>query len=125
MLAPPPSGGSVLSEVVVATEPLSEKLTLWSEPHNLPGAEPVARGEVALEPGMRMELLGRRPGREDSRQPGAGGYALWFQVRLADGRTGWLQGAAPSSFDTGSDGRPSTVRFNLLPAVQTPGSAAQ
>jgi hypothetical protein len=72
---------------------------------------------------MQMELLGRRPGREDSRQRGAGGYALWYQVRLPDGSTGWLQGAAPSTFETGSNGRPATVRFDLLPAVMTPGGA--
>jgi murein DD-endopeptidase MepM/ murein hydrolase activator NlpD len=119
-LAPSP-GSNAAGAVVVASQPLSEKLTLWSEPHNAPGAEPVARGEVVLEPGMQMDLLGRRPGREDSRQPGAGGYALWYQVRLPDGRTGWLQGAAPSTFETGSNGRPSTVRFDLLPAVSTPG----
>ena len=37
--------------------------------------------------------------------------------RLTDGTVGWVQAALPSANDTGSDGRPSSVRFQFLPAI--------
>jgi hypothetical protein len=35
---------------------------------------------------------------------------------LPDGRAGWVQAAIPSTFETGSDGRPSSVYFDFYPA---------
>lgn len=48
-------------------------------------------------------------GAADDTVTSALGYDAWMQVTLADGTSGWVQVAAPSSFETGSDGRPSSV----------------
>jgi murein DD-endopeptidase MepM/ murein hydrolase activator NlpD len=106
-----PAGGG---EVVVATQPASATLTLWSAP---PGAGArQALGELALQPGARFALLGVRAGPEATATASALSYDLWYRIRLPGGKEGWAQAAAPSSFETGSDGRPSSVLFNLLPA---------
>lgn len=102
-------------QVVVASAPVSSSVALWSEPPN--GAAQVI-GELALEPGAPFALLGARPGPEDQRVVSAAGYLLWYRVRAPNGREGWVQAAVPSTFETGGDGRPSSVSFNFLPAVR-------
>ncbi len=110
------AGRSAPATAIVAAQPVSATLTLWSAP---PG-EGRARAlrELTLRPGQRFELLGLHTGREDSRGTSAGAYQLWYRLRLPDGRTGWAQAAVPVAFETGSDGRPSSVRFNFLPAPE-------
>jgi hypothetical protein len=44
-------------------------------------------------------------------------YRLWYRITLADGESAWVKAAVPSTNDTGSDGSPSSVRFDYLPAV--------
>jgi murein DD-endopeptidase MepM/ murein hydrolase activator NlpD len=106
-----------LGEVVVATPPISSSVTLWAEITEA-GTPLQSVGEFALQAGQRLALLALRAGPEDSQATSAQSYQLWYRVRLADGREGWIAAAVPSDFETGSDGRPSTTRFNLLPAFE-------
>lgn len=104
-----------LGEVVIATGLARDRVTLWSAPPT-PGARQEAVGELPLVPGARLTLLEVWAGPEDSRETSAQGYQLWYRVALPAGGTGWVQAAQPSPFETGSDGRPSSVELVLLPA---------
>ena len=106
-----------IGEVVVATQPVSANVTLWSTPAH--DAASQSLGEVALRPGERYALLEISAGSEDSHQTSALAYQLWYRIALPDERSGWVQAAVPSTFETGSDGRPSSVRFNFVPAIET------
>lgn len=110
----PAAAAGNLGEVVVAAQPLSSSVTLWTQLAE-DGTPQQAQGEIDLQPGARLPLLEVRAGPEAIEATGAEAYALWYRVRLADGREGWLQAAVPSDFETGSDGRPATVRFNMFP----------
>jgi murein DD-endopeptidase MepM/ murein hydrolase activator NlpD len=110
----PPDAPGQLGEVVVATHLISPSVALWSGPPD--DAARSMLGTVALRSGARFPLLQVRAGREDTRETSALGYLLWYALRLPDGRTGWVQAASPSTFETGSDGRPSSIYFNFLPA---------
>jgi murein DD-endopeptidase MepM/ murein hydrolase activator NlpD len=109
--------GSV-GEVVVATRPISPSVTLWSTPPDK--AERLALGTLELKPGERFSLVGVYTGPEDARDTSALAYQLWYQLSLSDGGVGWVQATVPSTFDTGSDGRPSSIYFNFFPAIDTP-----
>jgi murein DD-endopeptidase MepM/ murein hydrolase activator NlpD len=102
-----------LGEVVVASQPISPTAQLWSGPPGDSQATP--QGELALVPGARLALLAIWAGPEDSRETSALGYQLWYQLGLPDGGVAWAQAAIPSSFETGGDGRPSSVYFTFLP----------
>jgi murein DD-endopeptidase MepM/ murein hydrolase activator NlpD len=104
------------AEAVVATgAPASG--SLWTAPADLAGA--AEQGELALAPGDRYALRAVTTGPEDSTGTSAEAYQLWYRIALADGVEGWVQAALPSAHDTGSDGRPSSLRFALLPQVTT------
>lgn len=105
-----------VGEVIVATMPASAALTLWSAPPDERERQNV--GELRLQPGERYRLLAIHAGPEDARATSALAYVLWYRIALPDGRGGWVQAAVPSSFDTGGDGRPSSVYFNLVPALE-------
>lgn len=107
------------STAVVASDPVSDSVMLWAEFAD-DGTPQGALGEIALEPGTRYPLLNVRAGAEAPQATSAAAYALWYRIALPDGRTGWLQAAVPSTFETGSDGQPSTVQFNLYPLLVTP-----
>jgi len=98
-------------DVVVAQRPHAATAVVRAAPES--AAATVA--ELPLKPGTRYPLLAISAGPEASRGTSALAYDLWYRVRLADGRAGWVQAALPSPFDTGSDGRPSSVVFDLLP----------
>jgi hypothetical protein len=111
-----PEGG--IGEVIVATQPASDTATLWPAP---PGAgEQQALGDVKLRPGERFPLLEVRAGPENTRETSALAYLLWYRLRLPDGRAAWVQAAVASAFETGGDGRRSSVYLNFLPAAETP-----
>lgn len=110
--------GAPLGEVVVATSPVSASLALWSAPPGDPTRRPVAT--PTLRPGERLPLLAVWAGDEAPLATSALAYELWYQVRLAGGLEGWAQAAVPAADETGADGRPSSVRFNLLPALEPP-----
>jgi len=113
-----PHAGDWLGEVVVASQPISQSITLWSAaPDN---TKPEMLGTLALHPGEHFSLIAIYAGAEDTRQTSALAYQLWYQIKLSDGRAGWVQAAVPSTFETGSDRRPSSVYFNFLPAIDTP-----
>jgi murein DD-endopeptidase MepM/ murein hydrolase activator NlpD len=104
------------AEVVVATQPISPSATLWSDTPE--GAGRQALAEIALRPGERFALLDVRAGPEESRETSALSYRLWYRIELPGGQQGWVQAAVPSGFETGSDGRPSSVYFNFLPITR-------
>ncbi len=104
------------SEVIVATKPVSNSLTLWSAPPN--GATRAALDTLELHPGERYALLAIDAGVEGTRETSALAYRLWYRIELPGGRAGWVQAAVPSTFETGSDDRPSSVYFNFFPAVE-------
>ena len=113
-----PDASLPLGEVLVATHLISHSVALWSSPPD--DAARSAFGTLALHSGEHFPLLEVRAGPEDTRETSALGYQLWYAIRLPDGRTAWVQAAIPSTFETGSDGRPSSIYFNFLPAVDTP-----
>jgi hypothetical protein len=80
------------------------------------------RAEVQLRAGMRFPVGGVAGGAPDSTETSALGYRVWYEVRLGAGSTGWLQGMMPDTRDTGSDGRPSSVRPVLLPVPVSAGA---
>ena len=71
-------------------------------------------GELTGGAGTRYSLRSIEQGRESSKRTSAEGYDVWYEVELEDGSTGWAQAVVPSAFDTGSDGRPSSVELRLL-----------
>jgi murein DD-endopeptidase MepM/ murein hydrolase activator NlpD len=105
------------SEVIVASQPVSQSITLWSDPPVDTARQ--ALDELDLNAGERFPLLEVRVGPEDTRETSALAYQLWYHIQLPDGRTPWVQAAVPSSFETGRDGRPSSVYFNFFPAIDT------
>ena len=105
------------AEVVLA-QGAPEVITLWTAPAGEPGAAPV--GELsAITPGAAFSLLEIAAGREDATGTSAEAYQLWYRLVLPSGEEGWVQAAVPSANDTGSDGRPSSLRFDFLPVVRT------
>lgn len=103
--------GAVVS--VSADAPASAPL--WTLPADASRAERV--GDLSLNAGERFPLLAIEAGAEDSTGTSAEAYRLWYQVALPDETEGWVQAAVPSDNDTGSDGRPSSLRFDFLPVV--------
>jgi murein DD-endopeptidase MepM/ murein hydrolase activator NlpD len=108
-----PDGPSADTEVVVASG-AGETSELWSEPSDHVDAKLV--GELPLNAGDRYRLLSVATGREASRETSAEGYRLWYRIVVPDVGRVWVQAARPSAHDTGADGRPSSVRFDFLPA---------
>ncbi|CAA9572093.1 MAG: hypothetical protein AVDCRST_MAG19-2891 [uncultured Thermomicrobiales bacterium] len=99
--------------VVVAADPSSPAAAVRSAP-----AETAERiGTLPLDPGTRFLLLDVSAGEEAPGGTSAEAYDLWYRLRIVDGVDGWVQAAVASDAETGSDGRPSTVRFDLLPAL--------
>lgn len=111
----PSDAGGQLGEVIVATQPVSQSVPLWSASPDQATREAI--GELELYPGERFRLLNLYAGPEDAGSTSALGYELWYHIGLPDGRTGWVQAAVPSTFETGGDGRPSSVYFNFFPAI--------
>jgi murein DD-endopeptidase MepM/ murein hydrolase activator NlpD len=109
-----PDSPPAASEVVVSSE-ASDSAALWSEPSDHADARRV--GDLALSPGDRYRLHSVATGREASYETSAEGYRMWYRIALPEGDRVWLQAAVPSDHDIGSDGRPSSVRFNLIPAL--------
>ena len=99
----------VVTEAAPATTPL------WTAPTGANGAESLEN--LVLSAGDRYPLLAVDAGEEASTGTSAEAYHLWYQIALPQGGEAWIQAAVPSANDTGSDGRPSSVRFDLLPAV--------
>ena len=113
-----PGGVPEGTEVVLA-QTAPDVITLWSAPAGDAGAEAIAEIS-AITPGAAFSLLEIAAGAEDTTGTSAETYRLWYRIALPTGDEGWVQAAVPSTNDTGSDGRPSSVRFDLLPSVAAP-----
>lgn len=102
----------VVSSSAPATTPL------WTAPADLKDATPA--GDFPLTPGERYPLLAIDSGAEDATGTSAEATRLWYRIALPDGDGAWVQAAVPQAIDTGDDGRPSSLRFEFLPAMLTP-----
>lgn len=105
-----PDGGV---EVMVA-EGAPPAIDTWDAPDaGNPG------GTIDLVPGARFRLVGIEAGDEETTQTSAGAYRLWYRIIDPGTETPvWVRALEPSDDALGSDGRPSSLRFNLLPAIQ-------
>jgi hypothetical protein len=108
--------------VIAAARPASDTLMLWSLPPDVPGRQPV--GELKPQPGERYPLLGVWAGPEAMEETSAQGYRLWYRIQTSDGQEGWVQAAVSSAFETGVDGRPSSIYFNFFPAIEAEPTSA-
>jgi len=101
------------SAVVVAAGAAGE-VDLWP-------AAAAERGEriasLPLVPGDRHALIGVDVGDPASEGTSAEAYRLRYRLALPDGSEGWVDAVEPADIDTGADGRPSALRFRLLPAI--------
>lgn len=86
---------------------------LWSLPSDHKDA--LLLGEFSLDAGETFRLFDVVTRDSASTRTSAEAYRLWYAIALPDGTRGWIQAAIPDGGDTGSDGRPSSVRINLLP----------
>jgi hypothetical protein len=103
---------------VVVSEVASQSTSLWTAPADAADAEVL--GELSPRAGDRYPLLAVEAGAEDTTGTSAEAYRVWYRIALPDGAEGWVRGATAVANDTGADGRPSSVQFDLLPAVETP-----
>lgn len=103
--------GDQADVVVAMTAPAA--VDVWSAATSKGSSEPLM--SLALKPGERHPLLAIDAGPEASDGTSAEAYQLWYKIRLPDGIEGWVQAVVPSTHDTGSDGRASSVQFVLLP----------
>jgi murein DD-endopeptidase MepM/ murein hydrolase activator NlpD len=103
---------------VVVSEVTSQSTSLWTAPADAADAEVL--GELSPRAGDRYPLLAVEAGAEDTTGTSAEAYRVWYRIALPDGAEGWVRGATAVANDTGADGRPSSVQFDLLPAVETP-----
>lgn len=74
-------------------------------------------GVLDLYPGTRFAVLAVDAGQAASASTSADAYSLSYLIDLGDGASGWVRAAVADNGDTGSDGRPSSVRFVLLPDI--------
>lgn len=95
--------------VVAATAPASA--TLWTAPGN--GDQTT----LPLTPGTRYPLLGRDAGEEASTTTSATATQVWYQIRLPQGETGWVQALLPSEMAVGGDGRPAALIPAFVPDI--------
>ena len=112
---PAGSTGS-LGDVAVAMHPATDSARVWSAPPGTRARQILLT--VKLQPGTRFRLLEVQAGPENGGATSAQAYHLWYRVVLSTGQSGWVQAAVPSRFETGSDGRASTVVFNVYPVAE-------
>ena len=75
-------------------------------------------GELSLVTGARYRLLELDAGAEDTTGTSAEAYRLWYRIATGDFDSPvWVRAMAQTSDWTGSDGRPSSLRLDLVPAV--------
>ena len=100
---------------VAVSEGAPASTPLWTAPAGRDSAEFIE--DVSLIAGDRYPLLAIDAGEDDATGTSAEAYWLWYRIALGSGESAWVQAAVPSANDTGSDGQPSSVRFDFLPAV--------
>lgn len=72
-------------------------------------------GDITLHAGDSVSVIEVQTGDPASTATGAQGYHVWYRVEMDSGVTGWLPALIADDHDTGSDGRPSSLRPVLLP----------
>ncbi len=107
------SAFGAVSSGIVPGAPFESVLTVWTSPGDRDGAVPI--GEIRLEPGAVWPVVNRSAGRANTRETSALAYRLWVKIKLDDGSSGWIAALSASDETVGVDGRPTAVRFNLLP----------
>lgn len=105
--------GTSPGEALVAASPPTSSVDVRASP----SADARRRDTLSLTPGTRYPLLSVHIGAENSAATSADGYDLWYELQLSEKTRGWIQAIVPSDFDRGSDGRPSSLRFNFVPVV--------
>lgn len=95
---------------LVVPEPSATSVPLRADPDDAADQT----GELALEPGERLSLLAIDAGPEATEETTAAAYRVWYRIESPDGASGWVRAAVPSTFETGGDGRPASVVFDLL-----------
>ena len=109
---PFPDDISAVSREIIVADGAAASATLWSAPEGKDDARPV--GDLRLRAGDQYDLLALEAGREATTETSAEGYRLWYRIALPGGERAWVQAAVPSTAETGSDGRPSSVRYDFL-----------
>jgi hypothetical protein len=112
-----PNGVPASTEVIVTTT-APASTPLWSALPDIIDAAPL--GDLSLASGDRYPLLAIDAGAEDATGTSAEAYRLWYQIAFPNGDVAWIQAAVPDAHDVGSDGRPSSVRFDFVPEVLAP-----
>jgi hypothetical protein len=112
-----PDGVPNSAEVVVAASPASATTTVWS---SVAGNDRQKIAELDLTPGDQYPLLDIHAWAENTTHTTAEAYHVWYRIGLPDDRDGWVVAMAPSTEETGTDGRPSTIILNFVPNVITP-----
>ena len=107
--------GNGSTELVVPRIPAQRTAPLWATPSDGASAEQVA--EVRLEPGATFAFEEVLAGSTTPTESSALAYTLWYRLTTLDGVSGWVRGAVADTYETGADGRASTLRFNLLPSL--------
>ncbi len=108
-------GDAVPAGVDVVVSTMAPAATsLWSAPAGTADASILA--ELPLAAGDTYPLLAIAAGDEASTGTSAEAYQVWYQIQVED-QPAWAQAAVPVANDTGSDGRPSSIRFDFLPQV--------
>ena len=74
-------------------------------------------GRIDLAAGTRYEVQAINAGPEASNETSAVAYMLWYLIDADPDGTGWVRAAIADGQDAGTDGRPSSVRFLLLPVL--------
>jgi murein DD-endopeptidase MepM/ murein hydrolase activator NlpD len=74
-----------------------------------------ATSTVSFEPGTRLSLLEIAVGEEATLETSATAYSVWCKVELGmTGRVGWIPAVRATDEFVQTDGRPATVRIDLL-----------
>jgi hypothetical protein len=80
---------------------------------DVPNADGAAVADVSIDRDSYLNVLDISAGAADTGGTSARAYDLWLKCASTDDE-GWVQAAAPSDRETGSDGRPSAVDRPLL-----------
>ena len=96
---------------VIVPEGPSDMVTL----RDAPSESATALTDIGTTPGDRFTVDDVRVNDAWPSESSAEAYAIWGRFTV-DGVSGWARLVEPSPNDTGSDGRPSSVRFRFVPA---------
>lgn len=98
-----PAGAEVIVSNSASNFPLRERLH----------AEP--SGTIQFDPGTSLPLLEIAAGDEATLETSATAYSVWCKIELGmTGRAGWIPAVRATSEYVQSDGRPATIRIDLL-----------